>query len=143
MKTKIKQLMTYIGVLMAMTALYTLTLPIRTVTFEDRTYEMIIKGYNMPEFSPWGGIVVLAPLVLLGLMLSKLPDRHKTMGLLGLLMLSSTALYNSASAIYQYTTQGTVCYAEPHAGHLLYGFVLFWAFLCFWVSLNVFDRTKT
>lgn len=134
----VRRIFRFLCAVLALLSLASLSLPIySTYITEGEACDMVIKGYNLVEFSPWGGIVLLAPFVLLGLMLSKLQSSIKTIGLFGLLLLDGVALCGAVSAAYSWITDIATGFVEPRMGHLIYATLLFLSLLCLWVSCNV------
>lgn len=134
----LKRIFRFLCAVLALLSLASLTLPIYSTYITDgEACDMVIKGYNLAEFSPWGGIVLLAPFVLLGLMLSKLKSSVKTIGLLSLLLLDSVALCGATSAAYGWITDIATGFVEPHMGHLIYAMLLFLSMVCLWSSYKI------
>ena len=134
----LKRILRFLCAFLTLLSLASLSLPIYSTYITDgEACDMVIKGYNLVEFSPWGGIVLLAPFVLLGLMLSKLKSSIKTIGLFGLLLLDGVALCGATSAAYSWITDIATGFVEPRMGHLIYATLLFLLMLCLWVSYNV------
>lgn len=132
-----KKIIKYSGITFALLSLLSLSSPMFSTRITDgEACNLIVKGYNLVEFSPWGGIVLLTPLVLLGLMLSKLKSDIKAIGLLGLLILDGVALCGATSAAYSWITDIATGFVKPHMGHLIYALLLFLAMVCFFVSNN-------
>lgn len=140
----VKRIFRFLCAVLALLSLASLSLPIYSTYITDgEACDMVIKGYNLVEFSPWGGVVLLAPLVLLGLMLSKLKSSVKTIGLLGLLLLNSVALCGATSAAYSWITNIATGFVKPHMGHLIYALLLFLAMVCLWLLYNALqDKTN-
>ena len=133
----IKKIVKYSGIAFALLSLLSLSLPVYSTRITDgEACELVVKGYNFIEFSPWGGIVLLAPLVLLGLMLSKLRNTTKTAGLIILFALNGVALCASTSAAYKWMCDVSAGFVEPHMYHVIYALLLFVAMLCLFVWCN-------
>lgn len=134
---RINKILKIAGVILSVLTLYSLALPIYSTYISDgETCDIVVRGYNLVWFSPWGGVVVLAPLVLLGLMLSKFKSTIKTVGLLSLFVLNGVALCGAASAAYNWISKIATGFVEPHMSHLIYVLLFFITTVCFWVSCN-------
>lgn len=127
-----------VGVFSALLALATLFGPIYSTHIVGvESCNMVVKGYNLVEFSPWGSVVLLAPLVLIGLMLGKLKPTVKTVGALGLVLLDGVALSGAVAAAHTWISGVATGFVEPQSHHLIYAFFLLVATVCFWVSTNI------
>lgn len=134
----IKKILTFIGIVLALFSLVSLNLPIySTYIAESEGCDMVIKGFNLIEFSPWGGIVLLTPAVLIFFMLSKLKPEVKTVGVFGLLLLDGAALCGASSAAYSWITDIATGFVKTSMGHLTYAVLLIPAMVCLWMSYNV------
>ena len=132
-----RSLMKYGGIVLAVLSLLTLGLPLFSTTLTvGEAGRLVVRGYNLVEFSPWGGVAVVAPLVLLGLALSKLSRPVKTMGLLGLCVLTGFALCGAVAAAQTWVRSTADGFVEPHMSHLFYAALFFFATLCFYVENN-------
>ncbi|MBR2043542.1 MAG: hypothetical protein IJ946_04310 [Clostridia bacterium] len=140
----VRKLFSVLAIILSLFAIASLFLPIYSTNITDgEACNLIVKGYNLVEFSPWGGVMLLTPLVLLGLMLSKIKSSVKTIGLLGLLLLDSVALCGATSAAYSWITNIATGFVKPHMGHLIYALLLFLATVCLWLLYNVLpDKTN-
>ena len=127
-----------VGVFSALLAMVALFGPIyNTYIAEGEACNIIVKGYNLVEFSPWGSVVLLAPLVLVALMLSKLNPAVKTVGALGLFLLTGVALSGSVASAHTWICGIATGFVEPQGHHLIYALFLIVAVACSWVSANV------
>lgn len=132
-----KKIVKYSGIAFALLSLLSLSLPVFSTQITDgEACDLMVKGYNLVEFSPWGGIVLLTPLVLLGLMLSKLKNATKTVGLIILFVLNGVALCASTSAAYKWMCDVSTGFVEPHMYHVIYALLLFVAMVCFFMWCN-------
>lgn len=122
------------GIILSVSALLSLVLPL--FSFRILETEMIIRGYNVVEFSPWGSIVLVAPILLIGLMLSKLKYSFKTIGILSLLILDFFALSDAYSVSYTWALQETTNSVQPHAYHLFYALAFVLSGFCFYMECN-------
>lgn len=134
----INKILRFMSIVLALFSLASLSLPIYSTNITDgEACNLIVKGYNLVEFSPWGGVVILAPVALLGLMLSKLNDTIKMVGLLGLFTFNGVALCGSTSAAYKWICDVSTGFVEPHMNHLVYALLFFVATVCFYIINNV------
>ena len=132
-----KKIVKYSGIAFALLSLLSLSLPVFSTRITDgEACDLVVKGYNLVEFSPWGGIVLLAPLLLLGLMLSKLKNTTRTIGLIILFALNGVALCASTSSAYKWMCDVSAGFVEPHMYHVIYALLLFVAMVCFFVWCN-------
>ena len=132
-----KKIVKYSAIAFALLSLLSLSLPVFSTRITDgEACNLVVKGYNLVEFSPWGGIVLLAPLLLLGLMLSKLRNTTKTVGLIILFTVNGVALYASTSSAYKWMCDISTGFVESHMYHVIYALLLFVAMVCFFVWCN-------
>lgn len=133
----INKILKFMSITLTLFSLASLSLPIYSTHITNGVAcNLVIRGYNLVEFSSWGGIVVLAPLVLLGLMLSGLNNNIKTIGLLGLFILDGVALCCSTSAAYKWICEVSTTFVELHMNHLVYALLYFIAMICFYIINN-------
>ena len=135
---RFEKAMKAVGVFSALLAMAALFGPIYSTYIVDvESCNMIVKGYNLVEFSPWGSVVLLAPLVLVALMLSKLKPAVKTVGTLVLFMLTGVALSGSVASAHTWICGIATGFVEPQSHHLIYALFLLVAVACSWVSTNI------
>ena len=132
-----KALAKYGGIVLAILSVLSLGLPLFSTTLATgEAGRLVVRGYNLVEFSPWGGVAVMVPMVLLGLALSKLNRHVKTMGLLGLCVLTGFALCGAVTAAQTWVRSAADGFVKPHMCHWIYALLLFFATLCFYVENN-------
>lgn len=137
----INKVLRVIGVVLALFSLLCLSFPIFSTNITDgESWHMVVKGYNMVEFSPWGSIVLITPVLLVGLMLSKLKYNFKTIGIFSLLMLDCFALSSAYSATYKWVLQQATGYVHLHMNQLFYILALFLSCVCFYIGCNYFSE---
>lgn len=129
----------HIATALAILSMGALSLPIFSTHVADGVaLDLVIRGYNLVEFSPWGVIVLLTPPAMLGLMLSKLNNTVKTIGLLGLILLDGAALCGGVSAAYRWMYGVSGGSLESHVPcAALYVLLLGSAAVGFWLTANI------
>lgn len=138
---KLKKILNPLAIIFSLAALTTLILPLFSEYITGgESYNMVIKGYNLVEFSPLGSVVLISPILLIGLILSKLKNSFKTVGTMGLLLLDLLALSHSYSAAYNWIIAETGSHPQVHMNQLFYLLFLFAACLCFFVKCNYFPE---
>lgn len=137
----INKVLRVIGVVLVLFSLLCLSFPIFSTNLTDgESWHMVVRGYNMVEFSPWGSIVLIAPILLIGLMLSKLKYSFKIIGIFSLLMMDCFALSSAYSSTYKWVLQEATGYVHLHMNQLFYILALFLSFVCFYIECNYFSE---
>ena len=133
-----EKILKLIGVFSALLATATLFGPVYSTYLADgEAGNVIVKGYNLVEFSSWGSVVLLVPLLLIGLMLGKLHPAVNTIGVLGLLLLNGVALSESVTAAHTWIAGVATGLVETHGHHWMYVLLLLVSAVCCWVASNV------
>ena len=136
-----KNITRYGGMIFALLALLSLGLPVFSTYISDVESGMVVVcGYNMVEFSPWGSIVVILPLLTIGLALSKMNVRIKTAGLLGLLPVAGVAMHYAVESAHDWINTIATGFVQSHMGHLIYALCWLISAICFWLSSNLPQR---
>lgn len=125
------------GVIFSVVSLFSLGLPILSTNITDgEAWNMVVKGYNMIEFSPFGSLVLMTPVLLIGLMFSKIKNSVKTVGILTLLLLDSFAMNCAYLDTYKWVEEQTTSYIKPYQNQIISCSLLFLAMICFYVDCN-------
>lgn len=141
---KMKKFLNPLAILFSLAAITTLVLPLFSqYIVGGESYNMVIKCYNLVEFSPLGSVVLISPILLIGLILSKLKNSFKTVGTMGLLLLDLLALSHSYSAAYNWIIAEAGSHPQVHMNQLFYLLFLFAACICFFVKCNYFPKDNT
>lgn len=139
----INKVLRVIGVVLALFSLLCLSFPIFSTNLTDgESWHMVVRGYNMVEFSPWGSIVLIVPILFIGLMLSKLKYSFKTIGIFSLLMMDCFALSSAYSSTYKWVLQEATGYVHLHMNQFFYILALFLSCVCFYFECNYFTEGK-
>ena len=76
-----------------------LILPIYSTMVDGKEgYELIIRGYNLVEFSSWGSLMFAIPVIVLAITYSNQDCRIKNLLLLATYLLSIVGFYNASIA---------------------------------------------
>ena len=127
----------YAGITFAVLSLFSLILPIySTFIAEGESCNMVIRMYNLVEFSPLGAFVLTAPIALLILMLSKVKSSVKTIGIIVLLLLDCMALYRTISVAHSWINNIATGVVNSNIGCLIYAVFLILEMIFLWISCN-------
>ena len=102
--------------------------------------QITIRGLNLAEFSPWGGIIVLSPLLSAGAMYSKLTNNAKTLLLFAIGLLNAGCLCpaNQAAKYWIYTQATGAVTDMPYL--VLYASSLLVSLILFYLHCNCSDK---
>ena len=145
----IRKTFKYFSMVLSVFSLITLWFPVFSARITDgESWNMVVRGYNLAEFSPWGSIVVLMPLVLMArivlltpivlilLVLSKLGNSLKTISLFTLCLIDGFALCDSLSKSYSWMTENTTGHVTVHGYQLIYAVLLLIAIIYLFIDCN-------
>lgn len=87
------------SVLFNLLSYISLILPIYSTTIDgEEGCELIIKGYNLAEFSVWGNLIFAIPIIILAITYSKQDDKIKNFLLVAMHLFSIVVFYNASKA---------------------------------------------
>ncbi len=73
------------GLTFALLSYIPLLFPVYKVRTAGETgYDLIIRGFNLAEFSVWGGLLMIIPIILFALAYCGIGNRHKSIALMGI-----------------------------------------------------------
>jgi len=76
-----------------------LILPIYRTTIDgEGGCELIIKGYNLVEFSVWGSLIFAFPIIILAITYSRQDNKIKNLLLVAMYLFSIVVFYNASKA---------------------------------------------
>lgn len=127
----------FTGITFAVLSLFSLILPIySTFIAEGESCNIVVRMYNLVEFSPLGAFVLIAPSALLILMLSKLKSSVKTIGMITLLLLDCMAVYRTISVAHSWINNVATGVVNSNIGCLIYAGFLILEMIFLWISCN-------
>lgn len=133
----IRKTFKYFSIVLSVFSLITLWFPAFSTRITDgESWNMVVRGYNLAEFSPWGSIVLLTPIVLILLVLSKLGNSLKTISLFTLCLIDGFALCDSLSKSYSWMTENTTGHVTVHGYQLIYAVLLLMAIIYLFIDCN-------
>ena len=103
---------------------------------KEESFEAVIRGFNLCEFSPWGSLLVTMPIILLAITCSKIKNKFKNLLLILFYMLNTVTVYNATSAADKWirgTADGFVHF-RPYI--MLYLLSVFFALICLYIHNN-------
>lgn len=124
-----KKIYKWSAIVLSVAGYLTLLLPLAKVTERDGC-TMIIRGFNMVEFSPWGSIVLSVPLIIIAILFSHMEKTHKTIGLISVQLLNSVGLYNSINKAYEWINSISPEYIHRETYPILYGALILISLIC-------------
>lgn len=73
-----------LGIIFAVLTLLSLTAPLYKTNFTDgESMTLLLHGFDLYEFSAWGVVTALIPLLLIGIMFTKFSDKIKSALIMG------------------------------------------------------------
>lgn len=87
------------SVLFILLSYISLILPIyRTIIDGEEGCELIIKGYNLVEFSVWGNLIFAIPIIILAITYSRQDGKIKNLLLVAMHLFSIVVFYNASKS---------------------------------------------
>ena len=125
------------GTLFAVAALISLAfLAYSTHVTGDNGWKINLTGYSFAEFSPWGCLVILIPIINIGVMFNKLNLKTKLLLNMGLCLLGTVSLYNANVATRNWICDQATGYVRAYGCSIVYGVLLLCSCLCFYFYCN-------
>ena len=132
------------GAISSALALISLALPVFKTVFDGgETWAATFRGINLVEFSPWGIIVLLVPLILSGIGYSKLNDAAKTMLNMSAFLLGLVSLYNAIYAMREWVYSHATGYVYVYGSFIIYAVLLIISAVLFHICCNIKQVTNT
>lgn len=129
-----KTLCKYAGIVLALTAIGTLSLPL------FRADGTMVRMYNLAGLSPWGAIALLVPIATLCLGVSRLNTPAKSISLLSLLLLNGAAISGAVSAARQWIHTLSDGFVQPYGTQWLYAALASLSLVFFWIATHLPER---
>lgn len=126
-----KKLCTYSGILLALASLGVLALPLFS------TSGTILRLGDLASLSPWGAVVLAAPIAALALGTSRLNSVAKSLGLLSLFLLDGVALSGAVATARHWIHNLADGFVQPHGTQWIYAATITLALACFWLAVNL------
>ena len=99
-------------------------------------YEVIVRGFNFVEFSPWGSLLVTMPIILLALTYLRVRNKLKNLILISFYILNTITIYNATSAADKWVRTATEGFVLVRPYILLYLLSMFVALVCLYIHNN-------
>ena len=133
-----KKTVKLLGAAMSIAALSTLALPIaHTVIGYVESMDLTLRDINLIEFSFWGVLVILAPLLSIGTMYSKLCDKEKMIAIMSIFTIGMISLSCAIRAANTWLYDVATGYVQPISNQILYVVFFFAASLLFYFSCRM------
>lgn len=97
-------------------------------------------GFDMIEFSVWGVILILVPILVLGIMYGRLNEKEKTVSLLVLYLLGNISFYFAVSMGMDWLREASTGYIRLKGFALLYPIFLLGSMVMFYLYCNGKDK---
>ncbi len=116
---------------------------IRTYVGSATGWESCINGFDLIEYSPWGSIVVLIPLLTIACAFSKLGASGKTVMLTVLTVTANVSMYNACDTALEKLRQLTESRVIASANLCIYTAALMLSAISFYICFNLVKEQDT
>ena len=98
--------------------------------------DITTSGFGLTEFSVWGVILLIVPVLVLGIMYSNLGNKVKTVMILCIYLLSQISFYFAVSIGMDWLREISTEYVRPQIFLLIHPIMLFASLLAFYLHCN-------
>ena len=133
------------GVIFALLTSLSLLFPLYKATFNDgESMTVILRGYDLSEFSIWGVAVMFVPIVLIVAMLLKLKEKVKTVIVVSAFALGNASVYVANDSMYEWLCNNVTGTVNSFNGLNFYvAFLLCASVFCFMCCIDKKCNSKT
>ena len=96
-------------------------------------YDLIVRGFNFVEFSPWGSLLITMPLILVAIAYLKVKHSTQNLLLIPFYMLNTITVYNANAAADKWVRSATDNFVLCKPYTLFYLLFIFIALLCLYI----------
>lgn len=97
---------------------------------------LIVRGYNLAEFSVWGCLILVLPILLLGIACCNIGNRWKNLMLMCFYMLNIVSLYFANTFAYEWVHSIAGGYVQFNLYMPVYALLMLGAVVCLFVYFN-------
>lgn len=122
------------GIVFSLLSYLTLALPIyKTKMDNGENYNMIITGLNFAEFSLWGCLMLVIPIVLIALTYCNIKNRWKSVVLIAIYILNTIVIYNASIAADKWIRDVATGFVLCRPYQLFYAMSLLVSMVCLFI----------
>ena len=92
---------------------------------DGESFTPVLRVINLAEFSAWGTVTVLSPIILAAIYYAELDRNAKTLSLIGIYMFSSVAYVEAVKRAHEWLDQVCTGFVEKYPAMILYPLVIF------------------
>lgn len=107
----------------------------KTAIDGSESYDLIIRGLNFAEFSLWGCLMLVIPIVLIALTYCNIKNRWKSVVLVAIYILNTIVIYNASIAADKWIRDVATGFVLCRPYQLLYAISLLVSMVCLFVHL--------
>lgn len=97
-----------------------LLLPMYKIRTDGETgYDLILRGFNLAEFSVWGGLFLIIPIILCAIAYCNIKNSHKSIALMGICIFGVIALYCAGAPAQEWVKTAASGYVPYRPYHII------------------------
>lgn len=140
---QMKKIFKISAVVFCVLALLSLLLPFYT-TYSDggESYNMVVRGYNAVEFSAWGGMLIVLPITLIGIMFGNFKNKFKQFCAAVLPIIIWISVFYASDAMSAWVQNAADGYVNTTGFAIIYPLLMLSASIMFYLSCGNFKTVK-
>lgn len=140
---QMKKIFKFSAVVFSALALLSLLLPFYSTYLNGgESYDMVIRGYNAAEFSVWGGMLIVLPITLIGIMFGKFKNKFKQFCAAVLPVIVWVSFFYANDAMSAWVQNAATGYVKTTGFAIIYPLLMLSASIMFYLSCGNFKTVK-
>lgn len=120
-----KKITKILGIFFAVLTALSMFFPIYKTTFTDgESMTLLLHGYDLYEFSGWGVLAMMVPILIIGIMFAKFDDKIRSALIMSMFVLGNVSVQNAKIAMQEWVYSEATEMVYSYGGLIFYSFLL-------------------